>query len=184
MVSQYKANKDGGSTNDSEKNQPKDCKNIDDKKIYIFKRQRRSRVQGQSECMRNTKNVSKNFCKAFLAYMKSGLGQLQEAPEAIAMYNRLFSRKIYNNHSIKRIIDSGPLRGLFRVFLKEQAPQWIRHSKINDKVLHYQAINIYLNLFDSEEQQGQSSSSSPLPFSQQQGSKHKDSSKDKDSNNR
>lgn len=131
--------------------------------------------------MRNTKNVSKNFCKAFLTYLRNGQGHLRGASEAISMYNRLFGRKIYNNHCIKRIIDSGPLRGLFRLFLREEAPQWIRHSKINDKVLHYEAINIYLNLFDSERQQGQSSSSSPPPSSEERGSKDKDSNKDKDS---
>ena len=37
MVSQQKVNKDGGSTNDSDKNEHKDCKNTEDKKIYIFK---------------------------------------------------------------------------------------------------------------------------------------------------
>ena len=38
-----KVNKDGGSTNDSEKNEPKEKRYSDEKKVYIFKKQRRSR---------------------------------------------------------------------------------------------------------------------------------------------
>lgn len=63
--------KDGASTNDSDKNENKE--KHDDKKVYIFKkiRKRKMNAQDNEQHLRNTKNVSKNFCKAFISYLKS-----------------------------------------------------------------------------------------------------------------
>jgi hypothetical protein len=63
--------KDGASTNDSDKNENKE--KHDDKKVYIFKkiRKRKLNPQDNEQHLRNTKNVSKNFCKAFISYLKS-----------------------------------------------------------------------------------------------------------------
>jgi len=63
--------KDGASTNDSDKNENKDKR--DDKKVYIFKKISRVRLNkdGNDDNLRNTKNISKNFCKAFISYLKS-----------------------------------------------------------------------------------------------------------------
>jgi flagellar motor switch protein FliM len=63
--------KDAVSTNDSDKNDTKD--KTDGKKVYIFKKMRRRRLskEGEEDQLRNTKNISKNFCKAFISFLKS-----------------------------------------------------------------------------------------------------------------
>ncbi len=63
--------KDAASTNDSDKNDVKD-KN-EGKKVYIFKKMRKNRLhrEGEDQHLRNTKNISKNFCKAFISFLKS-----------------------------------------------------------------------------------------------------------------
>lgn len=108
--------KDGTSTNDS------DNKN-EDKKIYIFKKQKKNkfaRDKKPEQLIRNTKNITKNFCKAFLAFLKSDK-VIDREPiqirEGIATYNRLLERNKYNNKLIKKIISSETLRELFRMFL-------------------------------------------------------------------
>lgn len=68
-----KETKDAASTNDSDnKNEFKD--KSEDKKLYIFKKVKKNKFindQQPTEHLRNTKNITKNFCKAFLTYLKS-----------------------------------------------------------------------------------------------------------------
>jgi hypothetical protein len=121
--------KDGTSTNDSDnKNEGKD--KSDDKKIYIFKKLKKNKFikEKQPEHFRNTKNITKNFCKAFLAYLKSDKVAGMERSrirEGIATYNKLLERKKYNNKLIKKIISNEILRDLFRMFLEREAKNWI-----------------------------------------------------------
>lgn len=143
--------KDAVSTNDSDKNDTKD--KTDGKKVYIFKKMRRRRLskEGEEDQLRNTKNISKNFCKAFVSFLKSEKVSIFERRlirEAIRTYNTLLERKKYNNNLIKKIISNETLRDIFRNFLETEARNWISESRVNDKNLHYEAINIYLNLFN------------------------------------
>jgi len=63
--------KDATSTNDSDKNETKD--KSEDRKVYIFKKIRKRKLlsDGKEDYLRNTKNISKNFCKAFISFLKS-----------------------------------------------------------------------------------------------------------------
>jgi|LakMenEpi03Aug12_release.lakeMendotaPanAssembly.Ray.scaffolds.fasta_scaffold1201904_1 hypothetical protein len=84
--------KESTSTNDSDKNDTKD--KTDGKKVYIFKKMRRRRLtkEGEEDHLRNTKNISKNFCKAFVSFLKSEKVNMFERKlirEAIRTYNTL-----------------------------------------------------------------------------------------------
>lgn len=68
--------------------------------------------------------------------------------QAIIAYNNLNDSKKYNNNFIKKIIAHEVLRDLFKVFLETSAKNWIKRSKVNDKELHYDAIPIYLHLYE------------------------------------
>jgi len=73
--------KDGASTNDSDnKNEGKEQN--EDKKIYIFKKLKKNKGDKgrKMESSRNTKNITKNFCKAFITYLKSN--KVSGAPRA------------------------------------------------------------------------------------------------------
>lgn len=158
--------KDAASTNDSDnKNESKE-KN-EDKKIYIFKKLKKNKFvkEKHPEHLRNTKNITKNFCKAFLAYLKSdkivGVERVK-IREGIHTYSKLLECKKYNNKLIKKIISNEALRDLFKMFLEKEAKRWISESRVNDKTLHEEAIAIYLNLFEcmALEERGFSSESS------------------------
>lgn len=63
----------------------------------------------EDENLRNTKNVSKNFCKAFISYLKSQkISDIdkRKIKEAIKIYNELLGVKRYNNNLIKKIISN------------------------------------------------------------------------------
>ena len=145
--------KDATSTNDSDnKNEGK--QQLDDKKIYIFKKSKKQKGQKNksTETLRNTKNVSKNFCKAFISYLRSnkitGISR-NRIKDGILTYERLFEKNKYNNRLIKKMIANEILRDLFRIFLEKEAVNWINQSRISDKHLHEEAISVYLNLFES-----------------------------------
>ena len=170
--------KDGASTNDSDnKNEGKEQN--EDKKIYIFKKLKKNKGDKgrKMESSRNTKNITKNFCKAFITYLKSN--KVSGAPrarirEGISTYQRLFERRKYNNKQIKKMIAHESLRDLFRMFLEKEAKNWISQSKITDKALHEEAISIYLNLFESMNlvDRGYDSDSSQSEDSDRQDSDH------------
>lgn len=67
--------------------------------------------------------------------------------DAIKTYNSMLEEKKYNNNLIKRIICNPTLSEIFRHFLQTQASNWINDSRVNDKKLHYEAIEVYLQLF-------------------------------------
>jgi len=66
------------------------------------------------------------------------------------MYNTLLEEKKYNNTLIKAIIYNKTLGSLFRLFLTEEAKQWINFSRVSDKALHEEAIGIFLRLYDRD----------------------------------
>lgn len=47
-----------------------------------------------------------------------------------------------------RILSNPRIGYFFDLFLKEQAEDWIRSSKISDKEVHLEAIAIYSNLLN------------------------------------
>lgn len=60
--------------------------------------------EGEDEQLRNTKNISKNFCKAFIAFLKSEKSKVfprKNIRESIRIYNSLLEHKRYNNKTIK-----------------------------------------------------------------------------------
>lgn len=84
-------------------NKPRDSSNHNGeggrKKKMIFKR---SNVDlNHSAKRRNTKNIAKNFCKAFLSYLeeKQACKTAQEAKELMVEHN-------YNNKSIEKLASS------------------------------------------------------------------------------
>lgn len=121
--------KDAASTNDSDnKNEFKE--KTEDKKIYIFKKLKKNKFvkEKPTDHLRNTKNITKNFCKAFLAYLKSDkvVGvERTRIREGIHIYSKLLECKKYNNKLIKKIISNEILRDLFRMFLEQEAKHWI-----------------------------------------------------------
>jgi hypothetical protein len=140
---QARESKDGGSTHESDKN---------DKKVYIFKKIRKRKLvrEVSGDHSRNTKNITKNFCKAFIAFLKNERGSRFERRtirEAVRAYAALLETRKYNNNLIKTIIANPKLRELFRYFLQNEAAQWINESRVTDKTFHQEAIHVYLNLF-------------------------------------
>lgn len=111
--------------------------------------------------------MAKNFCKAFLAYLKSG----QASREVLDEFQEL--GKKYNNCTIKRIIAHQNLGPLFRSFLKDRANDWVDESKIQDKHSHHEAIQIYQGLYGNQPDEClQSNLSSQMDASMEFDSQH------------
>ncbi len=56
------------------------------------------------------------------------------------------SRQKYNNSFIQRIVDDPDLEGYFADFLNNHARDWIEKSKIRDKEVHFEAIEVFKRL--------------------------------------
>ena len=63
----------------------------------------------------------------------------------------LTSKLKYNNSLIQRIIDDEELEPFFLDFLKNRARDWIMHSKIREKKVHLEAIQIFQRLSENRE---------------------------------
>jgi hypothetical protein len=116
------------------------------KKICLFQK---TSINGKNFAKRNTKNIPKNFCKAFGNYME-GLDQSKEwelAMREVKSIERRSQNK-YNNILIHRLLSSPRVCVYFRHFLEGHAAEWIHSSKINDKQVHIEAIRIYHQLVD------------------------------------
>lgn len=71
-----------------------------------------------------TKNLPKNFIKAFLNYLESVKDEKNS--ELLECKMKLFtSRQKYNNSFIQKIVDDSDLEHYFIDFLNNHAKQWI-----------------------------------------------------------
>lgn len=66
----------------------------------------------------------------------------------------MMSKQKFNNNFIQRIIDDEELEYYFKDFLENHAQDWINNSKIRNKGIHLEAINVFLNLKSSRKNQG------------------------------
>lgn len=104
------------------------------KRIHIFKKPLHSDNKNEGK-RRVTKNLPKNFIKAFLNYLESVKDE--KNTELLDCKMRLFtSRQKFNNSFIQRIVDDSDLEQYFVNFLNNHARDWIEHSKIRDKEVH------------------------------------------------
>ena len=119
------------------------------KKTTLFKK---TQVEEGSKHLikRNTKNVVKNFCKGFIHYLKKLKDQGVSFPfdENTSF---IFQKNNYNNDLIKKIIRNSKVGPYFKIFLTEEAEAWLEHSKIINKDVHMEAIELYLKLFEERQ---------------------------------
>ena len=116
------------------------------KKLYMFRKKGRHNPL----IRRDTKNVPKNFCKAFSVFME-GLPSREgeDWRKAMKDFRRLESKNKYNNILIQKLLSNGRIVPFFKEFLTNHAADWIEGSKIADKEVHVEAIRIYTNLINS-----------------------------------
>ena len=99
---------------------------------------------------RNTKNLVKNFCKAFVHYLK----KLKEQGVVLPFDEKasfIFQKNHYNNDLIKKIIRNAKIGPFFKKFITEEAETWLETSKILNKDVHVEAIKLYLKLFEENQ---------------------------------
>ena len=113
------------------------------KRVQLFKRPPSAEEDNTKK--RLTKNLAKNFIKAFVNYLEDSKNEENSSLIECKM-NVLISRQKYNNSLIQRIIDEEELRPFFIDFLKHHARNWILHSKIREKTVHREAIDLFLRL--------------------------------------
>lgn len=77
-----------------------------------------------------TKNLAKNFIKAFFSYITPLKANLEE--EVRAKVEELHEKK-YNNTVIRAILKDDQLLSYFKDFVDNKAVDWIHNSKIKDK---------------------------------------------------
>ncbi len=102
------------------------CINADlgtQKRIHIFKKPLHAECKSEGK-RRVTKNLPKNFIKAFLNYLESVKDEKNS--ELLECKMKLFtSRQKYNNSFIQKIVDDSDLEHYFIDFLNNHAKQWI-----------------------------------------------------------
>ena len=96
-------------------------------------------LQKNQNFRRNTKNVVKNFARAFKIYLN---GQDTEAYQKFSLQYKIAN---LNNKLIRQIVVDRNLRVYFHKFLKEEADNWIRDSPMQHKQSHFEAVRVYLD---------------------------------------
>ena len=69
---------------------------------------------------RNTKNIAKNFCKAFVNFLEE-----EKKACALAKAKQIMSHYNYNNKTIEVLGRDNIVRELFEEFLKSKADEWV-----------------------------------------------------------
>lgn len=90
---------------------------------------------------RNTKNIAKNFSKAFINYLEQ-----EKKPSALTKAKQIMSHYNYNNKTIEVLSRDPLVKQLFEQFLRKKAGEWVESSKIHDKKIHKEAIALYLSM--------------------------------------
>jgi len=114
------------------------------KKVCLFQK---TGKHGHRYRKRNTKNIPKNFCKAFSNFMEDH--SKKDSPEwaqAKRVLKKIEARDKYNNITMNKMLQNPRIVPFFREFLLNYAEGWITNSKIADKRVHLEAIRIYLEL--------------------------------------
>ena len=62
----------------------------------------------------------------------------------------IFKKNNYNNDLIKKIIRNSKVGPYFKKFLANEAETWLEHSKVTNKDVHIEAIDVYLKLFEEK----------------------------------
>jgi len=109
---------------------------------------------------RDRKNVVKNYIKAFRSFVNSPV----EEPEVMRLVNltdradidsmrhrfEAFIRaRNFNNQLIVDLIKS-EFNELFVYFLEHRAGEWLKNSKVNDKLAHEEALEQYIKASHDE----------------------------------
>lgn len=116
------------------------------KKVCLFQKTGR---RGHRYRKRNTKNIPKNFCKAFSNFMEDHVNKTSEEwGMAMKVLKKIEIRDKYNNITMKKMMQNPRVVPFFKEFLQNYAEQWINNSKIADKEVHLEAIKIYLNFLE------------------------------------
>lgn len=71
----------------------------------------------------------------------------EEYSKGEAEMKALMKKENFNNRLIKNIISNEKVTRLFLKFLKEDADDEIKESRIHDKDSHYEAVELYKCLF-------------------------------------
>jgi hypothetical protein len=112
------------------------------KKICLFQK---TGKHGHRYRKRNTKNIPKNFCKAFSNFMDDHSKKASsEWGQAMRVLKKIEARDKYNNIILKKMMQNPRIVPFFKEFLLNYAEQWINNSKIADKRVHLEAVKIYL----------------------------------------
>ena len=61
----------------------------------------------------------------------------------------LLKEENFNNRLIKGVIENKTINREFLHFLVDNADEDVKHSRINDKESHYEAIALYISLLES-----------------------------------
>ncbi len=72
----------------------------------------------------------------------------EEWEMAMKVLKKIEIRDKYNNITMKRMMQNPRVVPFFKEFLQNYAGQWINNSKIADKEVHLEAIQIYLNFLE------------------------------------
>lgn len=95
-------------TNDSDnKNDVKQKDEDEHKKVYIFKKDKKRQYSQEKKPfpqIRSTKNIAKNFCKAFLVFLKPDRAAEGSRDEGLRIFTQLIKRQRFNNKMIKAVL--------------------------------------------------------------------------------
>lgn len=116
----------------------------ENKKKFIF-RKINDQNNVERKFQRNTKNVAKNYCKAFLQFLK-----MIKKTSIHSRLKEIIGETKYNNRLIYIIVQDQEICPLFKQFLEEGAEKWIEDSKLSNKEIHKEGIELYLNLINKK----------------------------------
>lgn len=91
------------------------------------------------------KNIAKNVITAFLNFLREG------CEAQVGTLKSLIDRTKFNNHLVSLVVANDDLRPFFRAFLASSAPQWVQNSKLKNKDIHIEAIELYERLCEERD---------------------------------
>jgi hypothetical protein len=96
-----------------------------------------------SQIRGDKKNIAKNIVTAFMNCLRDARQEGENCEPQLNALKGLVDRTKFNNQLVTLIVANPELRPYFRNFLNSNAASWVQHSKLKNKDIHMEAIELY-----------------------------------------